>query len=57
MGQYSLYKNGNRDTKKAYPYFVNVQSDLLDELNSRLVIPFYPHTKHLNKQMLTNFAP
>jgi len=42
MSQYTLYKNENNDSKKAYPYFVNVQSDLLDELNSRMVIPLSP---------------
>jgi len=42
MGQYTLYKNENKNTKTAYPYFVNVQSDLLDELNSRIVIPLSP---------------
>ena len=39
MNQFILYKNENKRSKKAYPYFVNVQSDLLDDLNSRIVIP------------------
>ena len=39
MSQFTLYKNENKDTRKTYPYFVDVQSDLLDSLNSRLVIP------------------
>ena len=42
MSQFSLYKNENKNTKKAYPYFVNVQSDLLDDLNTRIVIPLSP---------------
>ncbi len=42
MSQYTLYRNENKGSKKAYPYFVNVQSDLLDELNSRIVIPLSP---------------
>ncbi|NOZ51626.1 MAG: plasmid maintenance protein CcdB [Gammaproteobacteria bacterium] len=42
MSQYTLYKNENNDSKKTYPYFVNVQSDLLDDLNSRMVIPLSP---------------
>ncbi len=42
MSQYTLYKNENKATKKTYPYFVNVQSDLLNELNSRIVIPLSP---------------
>jgi len=39
MSQYSLYKNENKSSKKTYPFFVDVQSDLLDSLNSRVVIP------------------
>jgi len=39
MSQYALYKNENKSSKKTYPYFVDVQSDLLDNLNSRIVIP------------------
>ena len=40
MSQFSVYENKNKATKKTYPYFLNVQNDLLDELNSRVVIPF-----------------
>ena len=40
MAQFSVYKNEDKATKKTYPYFLNVQNDLLDELNSRVVIPF-----------------
>ncbi|VAW69685.1 hypothetical protein MNBD_GAMMA10-1319 [hydrothermal vent metagenome] len=39
MNQYCLYKNENKSSKKIYPFFVDVQSDLLDGLNSRVVIP------------------
>jgi toxin CcdB len=39
MNQYYLYKNENKSSKKIYPFFVDVQSDLLDGLNSRVVIP------------------
>lgn len=40
MRQFAVYKNEDKATKKTYPYFLNVQNDLLDELNSRVVIPF-----------------
>ncbi len=40
MSQFSVYENKDKATKKAYPYFLNVQNDLLDELSSRVVIPF-----------------
>ncbi len=39
MSQFTLYKNENKNSKKVYPYFIDVQSDLLDDLNSRQVIP------------------
>lgn len=40
MSQFSVYANKDKATQKTYPYFLNVQNDLLDELNSRVVIPF-----------------
>ena len=39
MKQFDLYKNADPDSRGIYPYFVDVQTDLLDELNSRVVIP------------------
>jgi toxin CcdB len=39
MKQFDLYNNTDKDTNKAYPYFVDVQSNLIDKLNSRVVIP------------------
>jgi len=39
MKQFTLYQNENKRSKKAYPYFVDVQCDLLADLNSRIVIP------------------
>ncbi len=56
MSQYTLYKNESKDSKKAYPYFVNVQSDLLDELNSRIVIPLSP-LKALNNTNAKKLCP
>lgn len=38
--QYIVYRNnGNR---QAYPYLLDVQSDIIEELNTRVVIPLYP---------------
>ena len=39
MGQFMLYKNTSEESSETYPYFVDIQNDLLDALNSRLVIP------------------
>ncbi len=43
MSQFTLYKNENHNSKKTYPYLVDVQNDFFDELNSRVVIPLSPH--------------
>lgn len=42
MSQFTLYQNNDASTAKTYPYFVDVQSDLLESLNTRLVVPLTP---------------
>lgn len=43
MSQFTLYKNENKNSKKTYPYLVDVQNDFFEGLNSRMVIPLSPH--------------
>lgn len=38
MAQFSVYKNTARN-KHVYPYFIDIQSDFLSHLSTRLVIP------------------
>lgn len=38
--QYTIYRN-NGNTR-AYPYLLDVQSDIIGALNTRLVIPLFP---------------
>ncbi|WP_168403505.1 CcdB family protein [Erwinia amylovora] len=38
MKQFAVYKNKSRN-KQAYPYFIDVQADMLAHLNTRLVMP------------------
>lgn len=40
-----LNENKDQSSKKASPYFVDVQNNLLSDLNSRLVIPLTPSKK------------
>lgn len=51
MSQFTLYLNTEKSTKKTYPYFLDVQNDLVGMLNSRLVIPLTP------ANLLDAFAP
>ena len=39
MAQFAVYRNKNPRTKAAFPFLVDVQSDLLEPLNTRVVIP------------------
>ncbi|MDZ7803505.1 CcdB family protein [Thiohalophilus sp.] len=56
MAQFTLYENQNPDSKETYPYFVDVQCNLLDSLNSRLVIPLTQH-RNLEKTNINNLCP
>jgi len=42
MGQYRVYKNSNPATRAQYPYLLDIQSDLLSELRTTIVIPLTP---------------
>ena len=39
MAQFDVYLNPHLSTNKTIPYFLNVQSDLLDTLNTRVIVP------------------
>jgi len=39
MAQFDIYENGNMETRELYPYLLDVQADILDELPTRIVIP------------------
>lgn len=39
MEQFCVYKNKNTATKKEYPYLLSIQTHLLDELKTVVVIP------------------
>lgn len=56
MPQFSLYQNSDKSTATAYPYFVDVQSEMLDTLNTRLVIPLTP-LEMLEKKAPTHLCP
>ncbi len=39
MAQFDLYRNANPATRARIPYLLDVQSDLLDPLATRVVVP------------------
>lgn len=42
MAQFFVYENTNRATKKTYPYLLDIQSNLLADLRTTVVIPPSP---------------
>ena len=56
MSQFDLYANPNKDTHKTYPYFIEVQDNIFEGLNSRIVIPLTPTTKS-DKPYPENLCP
>jgi len=56
MSQFTLYLNKDKSSKKTYPYFVDVQNNLLSDLNSRLVIPLTP-LKKVNEKVAQKLCP
>lgn len=56
MPQFSVYKNKNPKTRSSYPYLVDVQSDLLSDIGTRVVVPL---TKHVasTKKPIKNLMP
>lgn len=56
MGQFTVYQNENPNTKKTYPYLVDIQSDLLDELRTTVVIPLCDASR-LSDQIITKLCP
>lgn len=49
MSQFSIHSNLNPASKKLYPYLINVQASLLNNLETRLVIPLSLKSKFANK--------
>lgn len=42
MAQFDVYRNPSKKSRQAYPYLVDVQNALLDDLATRLVVPLTP---------------
>ena len=42
MHQFGVYRNRNGATRSAYPLLLNVQSDLISETGTRVVVPLAP---------------
>ncbi len=39
MRQFDVYANPSRTTRKAYPFIVDIQSDIISDIATRIVVP------------------
>ncbi len=51
MPQFTVYQNKNAQTKKLIPYLLDVQTELLDDLQTRVVVPLTLADKSTAKQI------
>jgi toxin CcdB len=42
MAQFTVYKNKNPRTRAAIPFLLDIQNDLLNGLETRVVVPLHP---------------
>lgn len=56
MAQFTAYENPNKTTKKTYPYLLDIQSNLLSDLRTTVVIPLCA-TKLAGKAAITKLCP
>ena len=53
MAQFDVYRNTNRATNESIPYLLDVQTDLLDILKTRVVAPLERSSKNKPPQTLS----
>ena len=42
MAQFSVHRNSNAATRATFPFLLDVQNDMLNELGTRVVVPLCP---------------
>lgn len=57
MRQYAVYRNRHPDTRRAYPYLLNVQSDLIAETGTRVVVPLSPVSSRAGSTPIGTLMP
>lgn len=43
MPQFHLYKNSNKATQKTFPYLLDIQSNILSDIRTTVVVPLMPN--------------
>ncbi len=56
MPQFAVYRNRNEATRGRFPLLLDVQSDLLEPLSTRVVVPLSP-LKSARERIIQQLAP
>jgi len=56
MSQFAVYANKNAMTRKTFPYLIDIQSDLLEGLQTTVVIPLCKASQ-LHDQIIAELCP
>jgi toxin CcdB len=56
MAQFDVYRNPSQKTKEAFPYIVDVQHSIINDLTTRLVIPL-GNTSIMSSQAMKRLTP
>jgi toxin CcdB len=56
MAQFTVFRNKNPRTKAAFPFLVDIQADVLEDLQTRVVIPL-TKVAALSRKPLTLVTP
>jgi len=56
MRQFDVYANTSKTTRNAYPFIVDIQSDTVSEIATRIVVPL-GRKANLRNEQLTRLTP
>jgi len=51
VAQFDVYRNPNRNTRSLFPYIVDVQSPIISEISTRIVVPLGTLKNFKNESM------
>ncbi len=57
MPQFAVYRNRNAATKARFPLLLDVQTDLLEELGTHVVIPLAPASAAAKRTTMQTLTP
>lgn len=56
MAQFEVYENPSTNTRKAFPYIVDIQSPVIEDISTRIVVPL-GRLQSFKNQAMTKLTP